>query len=287
MNRRIRIRGLEDLEKSFQALNRKMTEPLRGQIDAVFEPLRRQVAEALEPLLSRFAAIADLPGFRALLEQFQESWPPNWDESTPDQVFDMVRMSENTGICIAWLPRIETLWALMQSQDPRDTLRRAADNTIDDCRTVLQAVNSPELSEYRDFASKALDAYADGHPEAALAMASNTLTTFINIEMGRANLTDAGLDFMDWESKPFTHFRRAVVLVAVGKALEKNWPHRGDPPPDTFNRHVATHGVSAQQYTEAHSLTALMALVAALRERQEELDESVRHLPPTAGPSGQ
>jgi len=168
-----------------------------------------------------------------------------------------------------WIPRPDTIRELLVSEDPRRTLVNHRADTVVDLTAALQRVAVGRLAEDRYFAQRAVDAFSE-HPEAAQALATNALTTLIHRKLGYPRLAAAATDFSDWESKPFLEYRRAAVLIAVGKALDKNWPQHGEAPPDAFNRHAATHGVSTKVYTLAHALIALMALVGTLRELSEE-----------------
>ncbi|CAN5870834.1 hypothetical protein BH23ACT5_BH23ACT5_06690 [soil metagenome] len=260
----------EDAGERLHALASLM-EPLRKQLLESFAPLvehaNRQIAERLAPLREQMvASIVDSPGFQELLRRFREALPPNWSEA--ERASRIAEFSSNTAICLVWVPRPETIRALLESAEPFESLMDHAGETLEDIDGCLAEVKLPELDELRQFAMKAREAYND-HPEAAQALAASTLTTVIHNHLGREHLADARSDFSDWENAPYWQVRIALVGLAVAKALEPNYPQLGDPSPTTFNRHTATHGVSLSQYNRAHSLSALMALAGLLRELQE------------------
>ena len=253
-----------------------LMEPFTRQILESFAPLTeqwtRRITESFAPLFDQMlGSILDSPGFQELLRRFRQALPPNWSEA--ESASRIAEFSSNTAICLVWVPRLETVRALLESDEPFETLVDHAAETLADIDACLAEVTLPELNEPRRFGLKARAAY-DDHPEAAQALAASTLTTVIHNHLGKEHLSDARAQFSDWENAPYWLVRMMLVGVAVAKTLEPNFPQRGDPAPNYFNRHTAAHGVSLAQYNRAHSLSALMALAGLLRELHELLSAS-------------
>ena len=248
-------------------------EPLREQLRQVFTPLVEHANKQIANTFAQFAdqwrsGILESPGFKELIRQFREVLPPNWSDD--ESAGRIAEFSSDTAICLVWVPRPETVRALLESDDPFETLAARAAETLADIDVCLGEVTLPELSEPQQFAVKARAAF-NNHPEAAQALAAATLTTVIHRHLGMKRLADVESRFSDWEDAPYWQIRMVLVGLAVAKALERNHPQDGDPSPSNFNRHAAIHGVSLSQYNRAHSLSALMALAGLLRELHELL----------------
>ncbi len=94
-----------------------------------------------------------------------------WDAGVSHEV--LLQVAREDGIPFAWVPRTELLVALAQAENRDARTAVLLDHEvaiIEDCATALQACTHPWQVGEATLALRALDAYSDGHREAAMAL---------------------------------------------------------------------------------------------------------------------
>jgi hypothetical protein len=140
-----------------------------------------------------------LVNFPALDFHLPPEWyPPKWEEAPGQDVDDLadkaIAIIQGEGIPLVWVPRPETVSALVRSADAdaRDTILLASrDGISDDCTAVLTEITDAELLPLADLGAHALAALRDGRAAPAQALATNVSDTLLR-DMDRRGVISGG-----------------------------------------------------------------------------------------------
>lgn len=272
---------------------RKMAEAWTKQ----FAPIARQLEQlANPPALRRMAEYLNsvhkqwdfLEKLRVNIDwdKVQNWWkrglPPNWVDVEPRlEVVDVLEFMRETRWCLVWVPRSEIVRRLViaDKEDRGEVLLACTTEIVDDCRSVLEVIEHPELQQVRRAGLQVADAIAAGLDMAAQALAASCLSDVINTKFGYSFKKAQERFTVDDPMKiPWVRFRESAVLLLVAEALENYWHDKGDAVPARFSRHASAHSVSEAQYNRENALAGLLLVTAFLMEsemlaREQESDD--------------
>jgi hypothetical protein len=166
------------------------------------------------------------------------------------------------------VPRARTVQAILDAPDTaarRRIVQRRWRSIITDCDQALESFERRDIQTNIRFASKAIRAFREGHPEAAQALATNLMDTLLRnyfmadfraITNNRAN--GKRIDLSDYT------VRVAFVIGPIWAAYREFWSSQGDPVPRDFARHASAHAVSRAQYTQTNAMLAIMLVTSLL-----------------------
>ena len=254
--------------------------------DAVSTQLLESYEQALAPLRDQLAAIdwagvvpkIDPAVFARLAERIRECLPPNWRDL--EDWFLAAELVAAGGWAIVWLPRTDVVRELLDvpNADRPAVLLKNRDVLLEDAEALLAEVTHVGLAYLAGCALEATQALQAGLDRPAQALLGSTLTGILQGPLEFEQLRAAREAFSgDWEEAAIEELRFVLVTSTIPQALSQFYPHRGDPVPDTFNRHAIAHKPDPVQYTEFNALLGLMLVVALLRELQERAAGSAAH----------
>jgi hypothetical protein len=178
---------------------------------------------------------------------------------------------ERTGWCLTATPPSDVLVELVEADDDasRGALLLASEGQIlHDLDRELRSIDAAPLPLVHRGAREALEAHNSGLFLAAQALSANALAALLE-RQGPFNMRTLGaargfLAKLDIEEAGLREIRFYAVAGAVRRVLANY--HPGGPMPTMFNRHASAHALSADQYSQLNSLTAVMLLIGFLRE---------------------
>ncbi len=234
------------------------------------------------------------PALRLALEM---SRPNNWHGIglTPDH---LLPLAVDDGIPVVWVPSTDVLRALVAtpSGQRHAVLMTHEAQVIADCRARLGECEDPWLADAAYLLSKAIDAFDNGHHEAAMALAvsiGEPLALWASVP--RVQFFDSKADRDEWKEN---RGRKKYLLASIELAAASTGAqqHRsevlrhafvapvktfftefraGDPEPDLLSRHVVAHAPTKAHFNRTNVVISLMLATSILRE-QEEWCEEVR-----------
>lgn len=218
--------------------------------------------------------------FGEILRQLEKTQPPNWPFDVDiDRVAEVV---QDDGLPLTWVPRASIVAEVLEQDDHASRIQVLLDHReeiVADCRQVLDQVAHEDLAGQTLLARRAADALADGHHEAAQALAVVVTETAVVHTLGHGGTkgqyaaVQQQVGF-DPETVAYTRVRLEAALAPLGSFFTGWFPNAGTPAPKTLSRHVSVHQADPAHYTEGHGLTAVMLAVSILRGLQEHLDLS-------------
>jgi hypothetical protein len=273
------VKQAGDFARSYEAAFQSIAESIRPYRAAI-----ESLADAMKPLqdVARLISRIDLTWVR---DAWLAAMPPNWQELSPYDIDRVLAVMEETGWCLAWCPRRDTILALIEAGDVETRTKLFLDakaTIIVDLDECLAAVEHQESQQYRHAASRAVRAFEDGHLEAAQALAAADISAIINHGY-RLNFADARRKWRGHpKDEPIDAFREQAVLNMVAHSLQQYYGAT-DPVPTSFSRHATAHSISPEQYTEVNSLAALLLVVALTAEANLLMEWASEQEQPDAG----
>jgi hypothetical protein len=126
-----------------------------------------------------------------------------------------------------------------------------------------------DLTESAFLAGHAVDALAEGHFEAAQALAVVVAESLIYDEFG-AYERAADVTRFDPESVALWQLRLRAAVAPVGAFYTKYYGQAGEPVPAGVSRHATVHRPGSATLSKAHSVVAVLLLTSLLRALDEE-----------------
>lgn len=259
---------------AFQSITR-WTEQLHRQTEAMRRSLAAAVAPAVEQWSLQLPKISTtfVEQLRPILEQWKRAWeealPPNWEGFEPEDISSVVQLIEKTGYCLVWIPRAEILRDIMAAGDAETTkiLLAHREEALDDASALLAEVGDDDLALEREAAEEAIRTLRDGHTKAAQALASSVFTSTAHklFEMGTSAIRKR-MEETHPDDAGISQLRLRAIFLAGARAFAEFRPDRARPVRRQFNRHNTAHRITAQQWTEANALSAIMLASAFVRE---------------------
>lgn len=216
----------------------------------------------------------------ALAHALQLSRPENWRGSglTPEQILPL---AVEDGIPVAWVPSTNVLQELVVAPKNRrlELLLSHRDTVFDQCRTLVRQCSDAWIKDQRALVDRALDAFAEEHHEAAMALAvavGEPLAVWASEP--RVRVFDSKADMDGWEKKrrgkyclakaelaavaPTAKLRRFEVLrhALIGPIPKFFTPFHGEPGeliPDTVSRHATVHKPTVAHFSVENALLTI------------------------------
>lgn len=141
------------------------------------------IADAIRGSLPAFEI--EVPGLERIrdLARLSFAFPDNVDAIDFEKWPQLVKVSADSRIGVAWAPRVEILEELLTATTPVDRDRVLLDrqqHVLADCQDALERADHPSVIELAGFTTEAIAAMAS-FPAAAQALATNALETALNV----------------------------------------------------------------------------------------------------------
>lgn len=242
-------------------------------LGVILDAFARSVDETAPPIRTRFARLAQrlsttvlTPQYLAMLEQVHDQRPTNWPN--PVKLDTLVGVIRDDGIPLVWVPRPELVERVLVGPDRQariEVLSTHRHLVIQDCRDILASVTATALANRVPLARAAVDALADGHPEAAQALATVVTESVVAATMSRdyAKVRQQVLD--DVTALPYDRMRLVLALAPIYLFYTPWFASWGTPAPAALSRHVSVHNADTAHYTDGNALVAVMLVCSVLR----------------------
>jgi hypothetical protein len=229
-----------------------------------------EIAACLAPM-TLVPGLKELEGLVSALDlgTFQRYWsenaPDNWAE-LEDAWLDIFDVIAGTGLCVVWAPDDEIVREMIAATSAEACLVQNRDRVLDALESVLERARGVPITGHGDaceFAEEAIASARRGSALAAQAVAACGFATVLNISHG-INFGTARTRFVtELGDTTVGTMRASAIRFCSHQALAQYTP--GGPPPNAYARHATHHGARAN-FSEANALSALLLLVAWLRE---------------------
>ena len=216
-------------------------------------------------------AVENAP-LRAALEQFRpENW---WGTGTGKELLRVARLE---GLPLAWVPRNAIISDLAKAADANSRLAiltTRSREVVADCLHALDMCNDAEIADHVALAKRAVNAFAAGHVEPAMALAvaiGEPLALWASKPRSKAFASEAEHD--QWQARQANrhmkyklagmeqdevgedfadpwHFQYQVLLAPVPRFFTSWFPSSGAPAPSHLSRHVVAHQPTTAHFTE-------------------------------------
>ncbi|MEU6205378.1 hypothetical protein ABZ814_17575 [Micromonospora musae] len=240
------------------------------------------LSKAMEPMLVNLqTSLANLPritmpdltGVGKTIDGLIAKLPPNWPMGNPELIENVFSIVQDEGIPLVWVPRKDIVRQVLQSANRDERIKvllMHREDVIQDCRDVLAKVSDGELVSQLPLATSAVDAFADGHDEAAQSLAVVVTETVVSrtIDRDYKKVKDA-VKIDDWGDLSVAELRLRTALAAIGPFYAAWFPSWGTPAPTELSRHVTVHQADVGHYTPGNSIVAVMLMTSILRATQE------------------
>jgi hypothetical protein len=254
----------------------KQIAPMARQMEAPANPpALREMADYLNSVQKQWNWAEKLMS-KIDWDKVQDWWkrglPPNLIDVEPRlDVPDVLVFMRATRWCLVWVPRGEVVRRLVDAEEESrgDVLLSSSGQIVEDSRSVLDAIEHPELQQVCRAAKEVADCIDAGFDMAAQSLAASVLSDVINTKFGLSfRQAQERFNVEDPMKIPWVRFREAAVLLLVAEALETYFHDKGDPVPARFSRHASAHSVSETQYNRENALAGLLLVSAFLMESE-------------------
>lgn len=204
--------------------------------------------------------ITDLDGF----------YPPNWPSNV--ELDTITEVINDDGIPIVWVPRESIVEQILAAGSRPARIAILLEHSADvaaDCRAVLDEITEPTLAGQVPLAVRALEAIADGHLEAAQALATVVTETVVAGALSGEYEEVQKVVRFDHNKVPWTRLRLAAALGPIDRFYTPWFKSWGTPAPEGLSRHVTVHGADVSHYTPGNALVAVLLVTSVLRAIQE------------------
>lgn len=212
----------------------------------------------------QFAQLFDTSALRRMMDTFL---PPNWHDVNSGGLANLELLLLDEGLALGWVPESKLLQKLFSASSKRERRRligRQWKSITSSCRDNIITITDTDLSGYRGFALKAIDALESGYPEAAQALAANLLDTML-----RDTLDDASRRQVTGQRQRLVlnnlSLKAAIVFGGIWGSFTEFWPSNGDLVPQAYSRHASAHAVGRRQYSRINAVLAVMHVTAYLK----------------------
>ncbi|WP_141786844.1 hypothetical protein [Oryzihumus leptocrescens] len=268
----------------FEALQRDLARRLavKDTLDRVITAQAQHIL-ALERIYASLPKI-DLTAITALIERWM---PPNWPPEVDDRAIQ--KIVNDDGIPVVWVPPREVLAQVLTAGDRETRVAILLANQsalVEGCREVLGEVEHPVYAGQVPLATAALDAFANGHLEAAQALAVAVTDTIVIHRHGRGYGRIArDVVVADIDDLRMAEFRVRLAMAPVARFFTDYWPNRGKEPPTALSRHVTVHFAHIDHYSRENALIAVLLMTSILRTFQDhrEVEEELSGSAETVG----
>ncbi|WP_262421026.1 hypothetical protein [Micromonospora aurantiaca (nom. illeg.)] len=220
--------------------------------------------------------LPDLTGLNDVITRLLEKLPPNWPRDPDLDLNHVFAVIQDEGVPLVWVPRVDIVKDVLAAPD-RDArvkilLGRSSD-VMQDCRDTLSTINHPDLSNQLPLANKVIDAFENGHAEAAQALAVVVTETVVSrtIDKSYKKVRDL-VKVEDPDDLAMGELRIKAALAPIGPFYVSWYPSMGSPAPTELSRHVTVHQADFEHYTSGNAIIAVMLVTSVLRAVQEFLE---------------
>ena len=228
----------------------------------------RQHVERLRELLEK----AKCENKRYQTECIRAGAPDNLTEALlPGNLPRLLDFVSSGVVGIYGVPSASVVRELLDADDipsKEKVLDQRAGQVIADCKAALGHKVDEQKFPETQFIYKAIEAFEQGHEEAAQALLTLTLDSLISKLIPNKNqkkrMTRKGEDSQSPIDMDIQHLAEVLAWLPVWNAHAEFWVHRGDPVPVFYARHATVHAVSFIQYTRANCLCALLLVTGIL-----------------------
>ncbi|MFE5514020.1 hypothetical protein ACFQ9J_26160 [Streptomyces sp. NPDC056529] len=214
--------------------------------------------------------------------------PANLDEAGVERLGEVLRISQEDGVCLAWAPRTEIVVGLLERtsrQERQKYLVAHREEIADDVAKSLNEVDHPALTDHVTFLRHAAAYIREHHDTTAQALLGNVLDT-VMAHHGRRWIRET---FPDATFPGTGSHKTAAGAIATRPSdsdlrLMMITPHLllsslqdvfgPEDKQDTFNRHLGAHQASADSYRSAFAVAALLITHTLLRQMDRYLHAS-------------
>ena len=184
-------------------------------------------------------------------EALRRAHPSNWEGLNSTEVYAVLDLMEDTGWCLVWAPSADVIQKLLAEPDAEARLERLIASKLEiaqDLRTRVGEVHRVELGGHRKATIRAIEAFLDGHVEAAQALAASVISALIGGTLGLKFAVAREQLEGDPMEESINNFRQRAVFNMVARSLQQYFAELGEAVPTSFSRHAdssspqATHG---------------------------------------------
>lgn len=231
-----------------------------------------------------------LKGAELAHKRFQESLPPNWQDSDLEfpslEILEDLQLSQ--GLPLAWVPPSPVLSKLLSASSLEERQMLIDNNAtmiLDSCDFELNRLSDPRLANWIASAREAVASMRSGYFRAGQALSAVALDSAISEFVSRSRRHAVVQSVNGKPTPPGTlptssptwndvdHPRALLVLYGLWGSHKQYWKKKGDEIPGTFSRHATVHSMSDRQYTRSNGLIAVMHLVGLLCLLDEMMEQ--------------
>ncbi|MDR2974674.1 MAG: hypothetical protein LBV00_08165 [Propionibacteriaceae bacterium] len=228
---------------------------------------------------------------------WQNLVPPNY-QGKSTLFTSAFALALQQGIPIVWLPRQDTLEALLMANTENEygaTIEACAESIMVDCDDILMTITVERAVPYSRFAGQAIKALRGGHSAVAQALAINTLesvlhewypakSNYVRVIKGITRMQEKWVSNQKTEGKKVVddwsagvspgiiaeqhHYLLALVGVPVWWAYRR-WSGRNAPGDTKLSRHISAHAVWDSQYSPSNAVKSVMVLTSTIKALTE------------------
>lgn len=205
---------------------------------------------------------------------------------------DLLILTSEEGIPVAWVPRAEVLQLLVAAHDTptrRQILIDHRDDILDDCLTALEDGKASLEHHTADVSAMCLELVGEsdeairtlkaGFSRSAQSHAANIIESiapymayFPSQTWDRSATLELAEENIDGETSVILYMH-CLALRPLIPAFESWYASSGKPPPDQFARHVTAHGVGHPEvFKEHYALIAVMLATSLTRQLCNDID---------------
>lgn len=208
--------------------------------------------------------------FASMQGALQRVRPPNWPVGMDFN--SAVKVIQDEGLPLVWVPQTFIVEQMLAAPDRITRINILLDHQellVADCHEVLTAVDHDSLSGPLILAKKALEAYADGHIEAAQALAVLATETVVARSIGDNYKTVKKDISVDLTKVSYSSLRVYAALAPIRLFYTPWKPQWGDPAPEELSRHMTVHQADPGHYTPGNAVVAILLATSVFRALQE------------------
>ncbi|GGR74418.1 hypothetical protein J2S40_003073 [Nocardioides luteus] len=199
------------------------------------------------------------------LEDLRDRFRPRNLRDEPHDVADLEDLMRHEGMPFCLVPDGETIGLLLAAEDRAARCRvliERAGPIFETCTDVVGLCVDAELLEHGAFIRKAINAYGDGHPEAAQALATVVMDSLVGMyeHQGQIKNPADGVAFV--QGRPW---REWFFFLPVPVVHNKTWLMADH---DVFNRNATVH-LRPAQLTASNAVQAIMLATSLIGFHQD------------------
>ncbi|WP_349269129.1 hypothetical protein MPNTM1_04554 [Mycolicibacterium parafortuitum] len=228
----------------------------------------RQTEQFAQSALEAFRTMqTPIDNLKKFQQQMAEIFPKNW-RGVPFDADRMQEVLETDGIPIVHVPRSSIVKTILDADDFETRVKIIEgnmDDIADDCEKALEVEFDSWFDKHVPLARRAIEAYRNGHHEAAQALAVSVCDTYFKkFLVGKSYKKMATAVSMDEANTGSIAVSFNVLYALVpGVSFLTEWrPESATEPPTKFSRHVSIHFANVDQMTKFNATLAIMFMTS-------------------------